>query len=161
MKFLNESTELNCFVLSEMVGAIPVCLICNSIVAIVKSGNLKQHYETIHKDFHTKCPPGSAVRKNKLHACMLSYKNNTTTLIWYMSEQEKSTEATLRVCWVLNKYQTPFSDSKMVKECWKLPLYFLKKIKKIVTSIQDIPLSARSNTRRTEILAAENKKKLI
>ncbi|VVC37711.1 Hypothetical protein CINCED_3A019007, partial [Cinara cedri] len=39
--------------------------ICNSTVAIVKSGNLKRHYETTHKDFYTKFPPGSEVRKKK------------------------------------------------------------------------------------------------
>ncbi|XP_025411051.1 general transcription factor II-I repeat domain-containing protein 2A-like [Sipha flava] len=138
---MNEWTELYCFILPERVGAIPVCLICNSTVTIIKSGNLKRHYETTHKDFHSKFPPGSEVRKNKLHACMLSYKNSTTTLIRCMSEQEKSTEAALRVCWVLNKHQKPFSDSEIVKEY--------------------IPLSARSNTRRTEILAAENNKSLF
>ncbi|KAE9538508.1 hypothetical protein AGLY_005607 [Aphis glycines] len=92
-KFMNEWTELYCFVLPERVGAITVYLICNSIVAIIKSGNLKRHYETIRKDFHTKFPPGSEMRKNKLHT--------------------------------------------------------------------NIPLSARNNTRRTEILAAENKKSLF
>ena len=116
-KFMNEWTELYCFILPERVGAIPVCLICNSTVAIIKSGNLKRHYETTHKDFHTKFPPGSEVRKNKLHAYnMLSYKKNCTTkLIRCMSEHEKSTEAALRACWVLNKHQKPFSDSEIVK----------------------------------------------
>jgi hypothetical protein len=161
-KFMNEWTELYCFILPERVGAIPVCLICNSTVAIIKSGNLKRHYETTHKDFHTKFPPGSEVRKNKLHACMLSYKNSTTTLIRCMSEQEKSTEAALRVCWVLNKHQKPFSDSEIVKECMlEVATALFQENKKIVTSIQDIPLSARCNTRRTEMLAAENKKSLF
>ncbi|XP_008181875.1 uncharacterized protein LOC100573710 [Acyrthosiphon pisum] len=151
-KFMNEWTELYCFVLPERAGAIPVCLIFNSTVAIIKSGNLKRHYETTHKDFHTKFPPGSEVHKNKLHACMLSYKNSTTSLIRCMSEQEKSTEAALRVCWVLNKHQKPFSDSEIVKECMlEVATVLFQENKKIVTSIQDIPLSARSNTRRTEM----------
>lgn len=39
---------------------------------------------------------------------MLSYKkNSTTTLIRCTSEQEKYTEAVLRVCWVLNEHQIP------------------------------------------------------
>ncbi|KAL4101232.1 hypothetical protein QTP88_021252 [Uroleucon formosanum] len=79
-----------------------------------------------------------------------------------MSEQEKSTEAVLRVCWVLNKHQKPFSDSEIVKECMlEVATALFQENKKIVTSIQDIPLSARSNTRRTELLAAENKKSLF
>lgn len=59
-----------------------------------------------------KFPPRGKVRKNKLHACILSYKNSTTTLIRCMSEQEKSTEAALRVCWVLKKDQKPFPIPK-------------------------------------------------
>ncbi|KAL4153601.1 hypothetical protein QTP88_001485 [Uroleucon formosanum] len=79
-----------------------------------------------------------------------------------MSEQEKSTEAALRVCWVLNKHQKPFSDSEIAKECMlEVATALFQENKKIVTSIQDIPLSARSNTRRTELLAAENKKSLF
>ncbi|XP_025416189.1 general transcription factor II-I repeat domain-containing protein 2-like [Sipha flava] len=139
-KFMNEWTELYCFILPERVGAIPVCLNCNSTVAIIKSGNLKRHYETTHKDFHTTFPPASEVRKNKLHA----------------------SEAALRVCWVLNKHQKPFSDSEIVKECMlEVATALFQENKKIVTSIQDIPLSARSNTRRTEMLTAENKKSLF
>ncbi|XP_060880731.1 general transcription factor II-I repeat domain-containing protein 2B-like [Metopolophium dirhodum] len=79
-----------------------------------------------------------------------------------MSEQEKSTEAALRVCWVLNKHQKPFSDSEIVKECMlEVTTTLFQENEKILTSIQDIPLSARSNTRRTEMLAAENKKSLF
>ncbi|XP_008181904.1 EPM2A-interacting protein 1-like [Acyrthosiphon pisum] len=123
-KFMNKWNELYCFVLPERVGAIPVCLICNSTVAIIKSGNLKRHYENTHKDFHTKFPPGNE------------------------SEQEKSTKAALRVCWVLNKHQKPFSDSEIVKECMlEVVTALFQENKKIVTSIQDIPLLARKPTR--------------
>jgi len=56
----------------------------------------------------------------------------------------------------------PFYDSEIVKECMlEVATALFQENKKIVTSIQDIPLSARSNTRRTEILAAENKKSLF
>lgn len=74
---------------------------------------------------------------------MLSHKNNTITLIWCMSEQEKSTESTLHVCWLLNKYLKPFSDSEMVKEYMlEVAIEFFEENKKIVTSVQDIPLLA-------------------
>ncbi|CAG5042151.1 unnamed protein product [Parnassius apollo] len=75
-----------------------------------------------------------------------------------MSDQEKSTEAALRVCWTLNKHQKPFSDSEIVKECMLAAVTALFEEKKeVVAGIQNIPLSARSNTRRTEILAADIK----
>src|SRR4029434_7966465 len=33
-----------------------MCLICNETVALVKSGNVKRHYETKHAHFETKIP---------------------------------------------------------------------------------------------------------
>ncbi|XP_050532632.1 protein ZBED8-like [Daktulosphaira vitifoliae] len=68
-------------------------------------------------------------------------------LVKSMSGQEKSVEAALRVCWTLNKHQ-------------KVTALFEEK-KDIINAIQSIPLSARSNTRRNEILADDNKNSLI
>lgn len=116
-KFLAEWTEKYCFTLPVRAGAVPVCLICNSTVAVVKCANLKRHYDTIHKDFEKKFPLDSAARKDKLQAYLLSYKNITTMLLRSMNEQEKSVEAALRVCWTLNKHEKPFTDSEIVKEC--------------------------------------------
>lgn len=47
-RFLEEWTEQYCFTLPDRPQAVPVCLICNKTVALVKSGNLKRHYETTH-----------------------------------------------------------------------------------------------------------------
>lgn len=161
-KFLAEWTEQYCFTLPERPQAVPVCLICNKTVAIIKSGNLKRHYETTHQQFHKNFPLGSDVCKEKLQTYLTSYKTSTNLLVRCMSEQEKSTEAALRVCWTLNKHQKPFSDSEIVKECMLevATALFVEK-NDVITAIQSIPLSARSNTRRTEILAAEIKTTLL
>lgn len=112
-----EWSDQYCFVLSHKVRAIPVCLICNNTVTIIRCGNLKRHCKTTRKDFHTTFLSDCETRKDKLHLCKLSYTNITTTLIWCMSEQEKSTEATLRLSWSLNKLHKPFTDFEVVREC--------------------------------------------
>lgn len=161
-KFLPEWTEQYCFTLPDRPKAVPVCLLCNKTVAIVKSGNLKRHYETTHQQFHKKFPLGSEARKEKLQAYLASYKKSTVLLVRCMSEQEKSTEAALRVCWALNKHQKPFSDSEIVKECMlEVATALFADKKDVVAAIQGIPLSTRSNTRRTEILATDNKSSLL
>ncbi|VVC24772.1 Hypothetical protein CINCED_3A005570 [Cinara cedri] len=71
----------------------------------------------MHKDFDKKFSIGSAARKDKLHTCLSSYKNSKTMSVQSMSWPEKSVDAALRACWTLNKHQTPFSDSEIVKEC--------------------------------------------
>lgn len=161
-KFLAEWTEQYCFTLPDRPQAVPVCLICNKTVAIVKSGNLKRHYETTHQQFHKNFPLGSEARKEKLQACLSSYQKSTKLLVRCMNEQEKSTEAALRVCWTLNKHQKPFSDSEIVKKCMlEVVTALFEEKKDVVAAIQSIPLSARSNTRRTEILAADSKNTLL
>lgn len=161
-KFLNEWTEQYCFTLPDRPGSVPVCLICNKTVALIKSANLKRHYETVHQQFHKNFPLRSEARKEKLQTYLASYKKSTSILIRSMSEQEKSADAALRVCWTLNKHQKPFSDSEIVKECMLGVAAALFEDKKdVVTAIQRIPLSAKSNTKRTEILAADNKRSLL
>ncbi|XP_044751713.1 protein ZBED8-like [Coccinella septempunctata] len=79
-----------------------------------------------------------------------------------MSEQEKVTEAALRVCWTLNKHQKPFSDSEIVKECMlEVVQALFEEEKDGAAAIQSIPLLTRSNTRRTEILANDIKRILL
>lgn len=161
-RFLTEWTEQYCFMLPDRPQAVPVCLICNKTIAIVKSGNLKRHYETTHQQFHKNFPLGSEARKEKLQAYLTSYKKSTKLLVRCMSEQEKSAEAALRVCWMLNKHQKPFSDSEIVKECMlEVATALFEEKKDVVAAIQSILLSARSNTRRTEILAADIKSTLL
>jgi hypothetical protein len=61
-----------------------------------------------------------------------------------MNEQDKSTEAALHVSWVLNKNQKAFSCSEIVKECMlEVATGLFQENKKIVTSIEDIPLQTR------------------
>lgn len=160
---MNECTELWCLVLLERSGAIPVCLICNSTVAMVKSGNLKRYYETTHRDFHTKFPLGSATRKIKFNACMSSYKNSKTSLfgIW-LNKRNQLKRRCVRARWIFNNCQKPLSDFDIVKECvLEIATALFEENQKIVTSIRDVPLSARNNTRTTEILATENERNLF
>ncbi|XP_049945866.1 protein FAM200A-like [Schistocerca serialis cubense] len=78
-----------------------------------------------------------------------------------MSEQEKSAEAALRVC-TLSKHQKPFSNSEIMKECMlEVASELFEEKKDVVAVIQSIPMSARSNTRRTDILATDIKSILL
>ncbi|KAK9738075.1 hypothetical protein QE152_g10192 [Popillia japonica] len=97
----------------------------------------------------------------KLQAYLASYKKRTALLVRCMSDQEKSAEAALHVCWTLSKHQKPFSDTEIVKKCMLVVAALFEGKKDVVDAIQGIPLSARSNTSRTEILAADNKSDLL
>ena len=49
-KFKDEWTKKYAFILPPMATK-PMCLLCQEKVAIVKSGNMKRHYETKHTYF--------------------------------------------------------------------------------------------------------------
>lgn len=148
-KFLTEWTEQYCFTLPDRPRVVPVCLICNKTVAIVKSANLKRHYETTHQQFHTNFPIGTEARKKQLQSYLTSYKKSTALLVRSMSEQEKSAEAALRVCWTLNKHQKPFSDSEIVKECMmEVATALFEEKKDVVAAIKSIVIKKQYKKNR-------------
>lgn len=56
--FKTEWTDAYMFILPAA-SSKPVCLICSETVALIKSGNVKRHYETKHKAFEQSYPPKS------------------------------------------------------------------------------------------------------
>jgi len=46
-QFCPEWIDLYCIILPDRVGALPVCLICNQTVAVMKVFNIKRHLRKI------------------------------------------------------------------------------------------------------------------
>ncbi|KAM9307699.1 general transcription factor II-I repeat domain-containing protein 2B-like [Gastrophryne carolinensis] len=114
--FKEEWTEKYCFILIATHSK-PMCLICNETVALVKSSNVKRHYETKHKSFEQQYPPNSEMQTKKIASLSASYEASTKRLVSSLSLQEKTTEASLRVAWILGRHKKPFSDAEMIEEC--------------------------------------------
>ena len=72
--------------------------------------------------------------------------------------QEKATECSLKIAWILGKHKKPFNDAEIVKECM-IPtaetLFNRKKRDKILDKIKQIPLSDSTAMTRTELLAED------
>ncbi|KAJ8878627.1 hypothetical protein PR048_019209 [Dryococelus australis] len=86
----------------------PMCLICNEAVSAVTVCNLKRHYESKHKEFHN---------KEKSNSMLLSYKQGSSMKHRGSSAQDKCTEASLRVSWILCNNMIPFAHAEVVREC--------------------------------------------
>lgn len=159
--FLPEWTDQYLFILPNKTGALPVCLICQQTVAIIKSSNVKRHFETKHKSFDTNYPINSSLRKSKIERLRSNYSVSTQILNRTMTLQEKCTEASLRVSWTLAKHMKPFTDADIVKECMIEAASVLFDNKQdVVDTIKRTPLSTNTNTRNTEVLAEESYKSL-
>jgi len=121
-------------------------LICQQIVAIIKSSNLKRHYESKHKSFSEKYQVGSNLRKSKIESLYLSYSTSTQIINKVMSEQEKCAEASMRISWILAKHMKPFTDADIIKECMIEAGNALFDSKNdIMETIRNIQLSTSSN----------------
>src|SRR4029434_7910107 len=85
-KFKTERTDKYAFVL-PVASTQPMCLICNETVALVKSGNVKRHYETKHAHFEQKYPQNSGVRGRKINH-LQSYQATCSVILRSATQQE-------------------------------------------------------------------------
>lgn len=134
----------------------PICLICSETVALVKSSNLKRHYETKHSGFEKMYQQGTEERKNKINKLKSQYETSTIVLASTMTAQERAVECSLRIAWILGKHKKPFADAEVVKECMLETVDTLfdgRQKNEIKDKIKQIPLSDSTSMRRTELLA--------
>ena len=94
----------------------PICT--DETIAVMKFeiSNLKWHYETKHRNSEETFPQNSVVRTTKINALKSSYQVTSRILVTSMTQQ-KATECSLRVVWILGKHKKPFSDAEIIKEC--------------------------------------------
>ncbi len=111
--FEDDWTERYAFILPKS-STKPFCLICNETVGVVKGGNVKRHYETKDRYFERQFPQNTEARTAKLRQLKSSYESTNKLLVRALTPQERATEASFRVAWVLSKNKKPFSDAEIV-----------------------------------------------
>lgn len=151
--FKEEWTHEFFFILPDHLNSKPLCLICGENVSVPKSYNLNRHFKKNHNTFNQNYPKGSEIRKKKIAALQNNYHRSRNVLKQSTSEQEKATEASHRISWILGKRMVPFSHSEIVKECLIEAAKAIFDDKKVAEEFEKIPLSNNTNTRRTEINA--------
>ena len=109
LTFKEEWIEKYAFILPTSTSN-PYCLICSQNVALVKTSNLKRHYETRHSGFEEKYKQGTEERKKRIKS---QCKKSTMVLANTITPQEKATKCSLRIAWILRKHKKPFSDTAM------------------------------------------------
>ena len=157
--FNKEWTSEFFFVMPDGPNAKAMCLICDRTIASVKKHDIKRHHNTTHLAFQQKFPLGSRDRADKLASLLKSYSHSTKIMVRSSTLQEKATEASLRVSWILSKHKMPFSTSEVVKECMVETARVLCPME--VENYRRIPLSNDTNTRRSELNAQSVKDTLI
>ncbi|XP_026214156.1 SCAN domain-containing protein 3-like, partial [Anabas testudineus] len=130
--------------------------ICSESVALIKSANVKRHYETKHKGFEHMYPLKSEVRSKKVESLRSQYDQSTRILSHTFTAQQRAHECSLRVAWILGKHKKPFTDGGVIQECMSAVAETLlegKNQQELCDKIKQIPMSASSATKKSEILA--------
>lgn len=135
----------------------PLCLICQKTIAIQKEYNVKRHYDTEHKAKFA-CLVGD-LRKNKISALKSSVKNQQNVFKVQVQNSESCVRASLRVAEILAKSGRPFTDSELVKQCALVIADEVCPDQK--KKFENISLSARTCTRRTEDLGDNLSRQLL
>ncbi|XP_068204564.1 protein FAM200A-like [Palaemon carinicauda] len=98
---------------------------------------------------------GTEERKNEINKLKSQYEKSTIVLANTMTAQERATECSLRIAWILGKHKKSFTDAEIVNECMlgtADTLFDDKQKNEIKDRIKQIPLSD-STSMRTELLA--------
>ena len=144
------------FILPGFTNGKPMCLICNEVIAVCKGYNIKRHHETKHGSFNVAYPLLSEARKRKIQALSEGYAKSSRILMRGLTSQEKATSASLKASWLLARHNKPFTDAELFKDVMIAVLEEIaddKSMDGVIASVKQIPLSARSATRRIDALS--------
>ena len=133
----------------------PVCLICQTSIAVMKKFNVKHHYETCHSKYKEYVGENRKLKIKNLKSGLEQQTN------FFKKKQEKSksvTKAALVVSSLIAKRMKPFTDAKFIKECTLPIVNEVCPEKKVL--LDSIPLSARTVTRKVEVISEHLKLQL-
>uniref|UniRef100_A0A8C4T636 HAT C-terminal dimerisation domain-containing protein n=1 Tax=Erpetoichthys calabaricus TaxID=27687 RepID=A0A8C4T636_ERPCA len=152
--FQKSWTEDFFFILPDQPNARPMCIIYQETVSVIKSSNVKRHFETKHAEYYNaNYPPKSELRSHKIDALKSSLVASSSLMTKATTTQSNVTEASLRIVWVLGRHKKAFTDAEVVKECMMSASSVLFSDKKCVELIQQIPLSDSTASHRADDLA--------
>ena len=94
----------------------PLCLICYKLVGQNKDSNAKRHHKTNHKNFSSKFPPKSKVRKSKLTELKSALASQHRFLKVFSKESDVTIEVSFHMSWSIMCSKHPYSDCEFVKK---------------------------------------------
>lgn len=129
----------------------PICLICNETVAVNKAANLKRHYNSKHAAKYNREYPKGSLRNEKIASLQNSYEQSNLIMKHALTEQEKCTETSLRISWIMAKNMIPYSHSEVIKLCLLEAANILFENKKEMSeTFKKISLSRNTATKKIE-----------
>ena len=106
--FKDEWTDQYLFILPQGSTKPLLRLLCVETVALIKSGNSKRHYESIHRSFEEKHPQKSEVRAWIISELRAQYARSMRVFTHSFTGQQHANECSLKIAWMwgnIKKFQ--------------------------------------------------------
>ena len=84
-----------------------LCLIFHKLLGQNKGSNVKRHHETNHKNFSSKFPPKSELRKSKLTELKCALPRQQWFMKVFSKESDATTKAFFLVSWNITRSKHP------------------------------------------------------
>ena len=111
-RLFNNEWKLSYFVrLHSDSGAI--CVICATVIAVLKEYNIKRHYATRHSGYDQYT---GKERTEKYDSLNKNLQQQQSTFTRYKDVSEKATKVSFRISDVLGQKQLPFCHGEFAKE---------------------------------------------
>ena len=94
----------------------PLCPICHKLLGQNKGSNVKRHHETNHKNFSSKFPPKSELRKSKSTELKSALESQQRFMKVFNKQFDATTEASFLMSWNIARSKHPYSDCEFVKK---------------------------------------------
>ncbi|XP_003739976.1 EPM2A-interacting protein 1-like [Galendromus occidentalis] len=133
----------------------PLCLVCKSVLSVLKGYNLRRHYETKHSQEQSLSVSERSVRRQALEASQCSEQQLQTE-----KDSEKATNrASFLIAQKIASSGRPFTDGVSVKEC---SLIITKSVcPESYGKFSGVALSRRTVSRRIRGIAENLEEQLI
>lgn len=113
--FQPEWTHKYCFIIHKDK---PTCLVCTRTVGLIKTSNIKRHYETLHQAAtDRKYPLGSEERNTYIKQLEKSLNGQVNVMAAYTSSQNRATRASLHISEIIGKSMLAYSTGETIKDC--------------------------------------------
>ena len=133
-----------------------LCLICHKLLGQNKGSNVKRHHKTNHKNFSTKFPPKSEVRKSKLTELKSALASQQRLIKVFGKESDATTEASFLMSGSIARSKHPHSDCEFAKKNTTDVVAVLDpNNKKLQRLIAQMPCSRRTTQRRISQISAD------
>ena len=134
----------------------PLCLIRHKLLSQNKGSNAKRHHETNHKDFSSKFPQKSEIRKTMVTELKSKLASQQQFMKVFSKESHAVNEASFLISWNIACSKHPYSNCEIVKKNITDVVAVLDPSnKKLQRLIAQMPCSRRTTQRRISQISAD------